>query len=107
MLICDLVDRRVVHTVYQMLRCDVAIRRVAHTRVQNDACWCDEPGGCDGRIKIQYRRRAFFLDWIDYEVDRFGHFGGKWLPTLFLTPHVRSLKLQFELSSTHVYQMLI
>ena len=82
-------------------------RRVAHTGEQNDTLWCGDTGGCDGHMENQDRRRVLFLHCFDKKVDRFGHFGAKWRPTLFLTPHVRSLTLQFEVSSTQVYQMLI
>ena len=73
-----------------MLLCELANRHVVHTRVQHDTIGCDEPGGCDGRIKIQDRRRVVFLHCVDYEVDRVGHLGAKWLHTLFLAPHARS-----------------
>ena len=48
-----------------MLRGGVVNRRVVHTCVQNDARWCDEPGGRDGHMKNQNRRRVFVLRWFD------------------------------------------
>ena len=89
-----------------MLTCDLVNRRVVHTSGQKDVRSCDDPGGFDGHIKKPRSSTRIFLHWIDWEVDRFGHFGAKWSPTLHLTPHVPSQNLQFEASSTQDYQML-